>query len=60
MVQWCWVNLQCRGVLQIWIIVGQGSTALAVSAGGRCLEIFLSSVISLLVLPLSGRRSDVD
>ena len=25
---------QCRGVLLIWIIVGQGSTALAVGAGG--------------------------
>ena len=32
--RWCWVNLQCRGVLLIWIIVGQGPTALAIGAGG--------------------------
>ena len=36
MVRWCWVNFQCRGVLLIWIIVGQGPTALAVGAGGGC------------------------
>ena len=40
MVQWCWVNFQCRGVLLIWIRVGQGPTALAVGAGGGCLDIF--------------------
>ena len=39
-VRWCWVNFQCRGVLLIWIIVGQGPTALAVGAGGGCLDIF--------------------
>ena len=38
-VRWCWVNFQCRGVL-IWIIVGQGLTALAVGAGGGYLDIF--------------------
>ena len=36
----CWVNFQCRGVLLIWITVGQGPTALAVGAGGGCLDIF--------------------
>ena len=36
----CWVNFQCRGVLLIWIIVGQGPIALAVGAGGGCLGIF--------------------
>ena len=36
----CWVNFQCRGVLLIWIIVGQGSIAFAVRAGGGCLDIF--------------------
>ena len=36
----CWVNFQCRGVLLIWIIVGQGPTAFAVGAGGDCLDIF--------------------
>ena len=36
----CWVNFQYRGVLLIWIIVGQGPIALAVGAGGGCLDIF--------------------
>ena len=39
-VRWCWVNFQCRGVLLISIRVGQGPTALAVGAGGVCLDIF--------------------
>ena len=39
-VWWCWVNFQCRGILQIWIREGQGPTALAVGAGGGCLDIF--------------------
>ena len=38
--RWCWVNFQCRGVLLIWIRVGQGPNALAVGAGGGCLDIF--------------------
>ena len=33
-VRWSWVNFQCRGVLLVWIRVGQGATALAVGAGG--------------------------
>ena len=40
MVQWCWANFQCRGVLLIWIRVGQGPSVLAVGAGGGCLDIF--------------------
>ena len=40
MVRWCWVNFQRRGVLLIWMIVRQGPTALAVGAGGSCLDIF--------------------
>ena len=40
MVRWYWVTFQCRGVLLIWIRVGQGHTALAVGAGGGCLDIF--------------------
>ena len=36
----CWVNFQCRGVLLICMIVGQGPTALEVGAGGGCLDIF--------------------
>ena len=36
----CWVNFQCRGVLLVWMTVGQGPIALAVGAGGGCLDIF--------------------
>ena len=36
----CWVNFQCRGVLLVWMIVGQGPSALAIGAGGGCLVIF--------------------
>ena len=43
----CWVNFQCWGVLLICIIVGQGPVALAVGAGGDCLDIFS------LICPLS-------
>ena len=39
-VRWSWVNFQCRGVLLVWIRVGQGPTAFAVGAGGGCLDIF--------------------
>ena len=33
-------KLQCRGALLIWIRVEQGLTALAMGAGGGCLDIF--------------------
>ena len=36
-VRWCWVSVQCRGVLLIWMKVG-----LAVGAGGGCFDIFFS------------------
>ena len=50
-----------RGVLLIWIIVGQGPTVLAVGAGGGCLDLFfLFATISLFFFPLSGRRPDID
>ena len=38
--RWGWVNFQCRGVLLIWIRVGQGPTTLAAGAGGGCPDIF--------------------
>ena len=38
-VRWCWANFQYRGVLLIWIRVGQGPSVLAVGAGGGCLDI---------------------
>ena len=53
-------KLPVPGRPTIWIIVGQGPTGLAVGAGGRCWDIFLSSIISLFLLPLSGRRPDID
>ena len=40
MVRRCRVNFQCRGVLLIWIIVGQGPIALEVGVGRVCLDIF--------------------
>ena len=60
MVRRCWVNFQCRGVLLLWIIVGQGPIVLAVGAGAGCLDIFLSSITSLFFLPLFARRHDID
>ena len=49
-VRWCWVNFQCRGVLLIWIRVGQGPAALAVGAVGVVWTCFLSSIIFLFFL----------
>ena len=60
MVRRGWVNFQSRGVLQIWVKVGQGPVALAVGAGGGGLDIFLSSIISLFFLSLFGRWPDID
>ena len=42
----CWVNFQCRGVLLVWVIVGQRPIALAVGAGGGW-TFFLSSIFFL-------------
>ena len=42
------------------IIVGQGPTALAVGAVGVVWTFLLSSILSLLCLPLFGRRPDID
>ena len=50
MVRWCF---QCRGVLLTWIQVGQGPTALAVGAGGGCLDIFFSRLSFLFSFSLS-------
>ena len=54
-VRWSWVNFQCRGVLLIWMIVGQGPIALAVGAGGACLDIFTLNY-PFFFLHLFGRR----
>ena len=53
-------KLPVPGRPTIWIIVGHRPTALAVGAGWGCLDIFLSSIISLFFLPHSGRRPDID
>ena len=53
-------KLPVPGRPTIWMVGGQGPIALAVGAGGGCFDILLSSVYSLLFLPLSGRRSDID
>ena len=42
MVQWCLLSFKSRSALLIWIIVGQGSTALAVGANGGYLDFHLS------------------
>ena len=45
----------------IWMIVGQGPTALAVGAGGGCFDVFtLLYPFSPLSPSLSGRRPDID
>ena len=51
-------KLPVPGRPTIWIAVGQGPTALAVGAGG-VVWTFLS-ILSLLFLPLFGRRPDID
>ena len=53
-------KLPVPGRPTIWIRVGQGPTALAVGAGGGCLDIFSLVYVSLFFLPLSGRRPDTD
>ena len=47
MVQMFWVNFQCLGVLLIWIIIGQGPTALEIGADGGCLDSFYFCSFSL-------------
>ena len=49
----CWVNLQCRGVLPIWITVGQGPIALAVGAGGGLFKKKFSRISFLFSISLS-------
>ena len=55
-------KLPVPGRPTIWITVGQGPTALAVGAGGGGVvwKFLLSSVLSLLFLPLFGRLPDID
>ena len=53
-------NLPVPGRPTILIAVGQGPIALAVGAGGVVWTFLLSSILSLLFLPLFGRRPDID
>ena len=53
-------KLPVPGRPTIWMTVGQGPIMLAIGAGGGCLDILLSSILSLLFLPFSGGRPDFD
>ena len=53
-------KLSVPGRPTFWINVGQGPIALAVGAGGVVWTFLLSSILSFLILPLFGRRSDID
>ena len=53
-------KLPVPGRPTIWMIVGQGPIALAVGAGGGCLDIFSLRFLSLFFLSPSWRRSDID
>ena len=53
MLRGCWVDFQCRGVLLIWIRVGQGPSMLAVGAGGFFFLTFFSRLSFLFSFSLS-------
>ena len=53
-------KLPVPGRPTILIKVGHGPIALTVGAGGGCLDILLSSILSLFFLPPFGRRPDMD
>ena len=59
MVQRYLVNFQCRGVLLIWILVGQGPIVLAGDAGWGCMDSFPRLSI-IFAFSLFGRRPDID
>ena len=58
--RWSCGKLPVPGRPTIWMIVGQGPIALAVGAGGGCLDIFTLHYPFSYLLPLSGGRSDID
>ena len=53
-------KLPLPGRPTVWMIVGQGPIALAVGADGIVRTFLHSSILSLLFLPFSWRRPDVD
>ena len=59
--RWYWANFQYRGVLLVWINIGQGPTALAIGSGGGCFDVsFLSSISSHCFLLFFRRRPAID
>ena len=53
-------NRPVLGRPTIWMIVGQGPTALAVGEGGGCLDIFTLIYPFSPLSPSLGRRPDID
>ena len=53
-------KLPVPGHPTIWMIIGQGPNALAVGAGGGCLDILYSPLSFVSSFSLSGRRPDID
>ena len=53
-------KLPVPGRPTIGMIVEQGPIALGVGAGGGFWTVLLSSIFSLLFLPISGRRPYID
>ena len=57
--RWCWLNFHYLGVLLVWVVVGQGPTALAVGAGWGCWDIFsliYNRLKYYLIGPLSPKQ----
>ena len=52
-------KLPVPGRPTIWMIVGQGPTALTIGAGGGLFGYFYSHLFFLIFLPLCGRRPDI-
>ena len=52
-------KLPMLGRRAVWVVVSQGPTALAVGAGGGCLD-FYAPVFHFSSFFLSGRRPDID
>ena len=59
-VRWSNGKLPVPGRPTVWMIVGQGPTALAVGAGGVVWTFLLSTIFSLFFLSVFGRRPDID
>ena len=60
MVRRCWVNLSCRGVLLLWVIVGKGPIVLAAGAGAGCLDIFSLIYHFSFLSPSLWETADID